>query len=140
MDGGDAARPEVRGLLFAQRLGVIFRAEVDLDRREHINHDRALHQLYRPLRIDAVRRRIDLEMRARDIGGRQGGGDGRARTAYRLPSRKKHLTPFDLFIFSTWDDIIPIRSEEHTSELQSLMRISYAVFCLKKKNIKNIRT
>src|SRR3546814_3439151 len=29
------------------------------------------------------------------------------------------------------------RSEEHTSELQSLMRISYAVFCLKKKNIHN---
>src|SRR3546814_3459651 len=29
------------------------------------------------------------------------------------------------------------RSEEHTSELQSLMRISYAVFCLKKKNTKN---
>src|SRR3546814_9959796 len=29
-----------------------------------------------------------------------------------------------------------IRSEEHTSELQSLMRISYAVFCLKKKNNK----
>src|SRR3546814_7612883 len=32
---------------------------------------------------------------------------------------------------------LPGRSEEHTSELQSLMRISYAVFCLKKKN-KNI--
>src|SRR3546814_6631982 len=30
------------------------------------------------------------------------------------------------------------RSEEHTSELQSLMRISYAVFCLKKKNKTNI--
>src|SRR3546814_3634414 len=30
----------------------------------------------------------------------------------------------------------PSRSEEHTSELQSLMRISYAVFCLKKKKIK----
>src|SRR3546814_4481267 len=30
-----------------------------------------------------------------------------------------------------------IRSEEHTSELQSLMRISYAVFCLKKKTIEN---
>src|SRR3546814_1770627 len=28
------------------------------------------------------------------------------------------------------------RSEEHTSELQSLIRISYAVFCLKKKNVK----
>src|SRR3546814_6717093 len=30
------------------------------------------------------------------------------------------------------------RSEEHTSELQSLMRISYAVFCLKKKNNRNV--
>src|SRR3546814_3744600 len=30
-----------------------------------------------------------------------------------------------------------LRSEEHTSELQSLMRISYAVFCLKKKNHKH---
>src|SRR3546814_1810459 len=30
-------------------------------------------------------------------------------------------------------DCAPLRSEEHTSELQSLMRISYAVFCLKKK-------
>src|SRR3546814_2287216 len=37
------------------------------------------------------------------------------------------------FSFAT----MAIRSEEHTSELQSLMRISYAVFCLKKKN--NIR-
>src|SRR3546814_10911105 len=32
-----------------------------------------------------------------------------------------------------------VRSEEHTSELQSLMRISYAVFCLKKKNKKYIQ-
>src|SRR3546814_7117273 len=32
------------------------------------------------------------------------------------------------------------RSEEHTSELQSLMRISYAVFCLKQNNNNNIRT
>src|SRR3546814_1477676 len=31
------------------------------------------------------------------------------------------------------------RSEEHTSELQSLMRISYAVFCLKKKKYKHIK-
>src|SRR3546814_15889610 len=35
------------------------------------------------------------------------------------------------------DDLLDIRSEEHTSELQSLMRISYAVFCLKKKKNKN---
>src|SRR3546814_6584581 len=39
-----------------------------------------------------------------------------------------------------WDRVnngkvrLSVRSEEHTSELQSLMRISYAVFCLKKKN------
>src|SRR3546814_5455006 len=42
-----------------------------------------------------------------------------------------HLEP-------TWGDLTKAnRSEEHTSELQSLMRISYAVFCLKKKK-KNI--
>src|SRR3546814_3859130 len=38
----------------------------------------------------------------------------------------------------TWPDVatafLGMSSEEHTSELQSLMRISYAVFCLKKKN------
>src|SRR3546814_10300556 len=34
----------------------------------------------------------------------------------------------------------PDRSEEHTSELQSLMRISYAVFCLKKKKTKTSNT
>src|SRR3546814_2423695 len=33
---------------------------------------------------------------------------------------------------------VALRSEEHTSELQSLMRISYAVFCLKKKKNKDI--
>src|SRR3546814_8149502 len=34
---------------------------------------------------------------------------------------------------------IEVRSEEHTSELQSLMRISYAVFCLKKKKTRNTK-
>src|SRR3546814_2746226 len=32
-----------------------------------------------------------------------------------------------------YTEIMVVRSEEHTSELQSLMRLSYAVFCLKKK-------
>src|SRR3546814_7060497 len=40
--------------------------------------------------------------------------------------------PPRLNLHSVWDG----RSEEHTSELQSLMRISYAVFCLKKKKQK----
>src|SRR3546814_36112 len=35
---------------------------------------------------------------------------------------------------------VPLRSEEHTSELQSLMRISYAVFCLKKKRMYSTQT
>src|SRR3546814_6600951 len=38
------------------------------------------------------------------------------------------------------DEADRARSEEHTSELQSLMRISYAVFCLKKKNIYYLHT
>src|SRR3546814_6455005 len=38
----------------------------------------------------------------------------------------------DLELTTSLDDLT-FRSEEHTSELQSLMRISYAVFCLKKK-------
>src|SRR3546814_6884285 len=36
-----------------------------------------------------------------------------------------------------WQSKVNLRSEEHTSELQSLMRISYAVFCLKKKKTYN---
>src|SRR3546814_6204276 len=36
--------------------------------------------------------------------------------------------------------VLEARSEEHTSELQSLMRSTYAVFCLKKKKQQNLRT
>src|SRR3546814_9230243 len=36
-----------------------------------------------------------------------------------------------------FDIVVRLRSEEHTSELQSLMRISYAVFCLKKKKCRS---
>src|SRR3546814_5083119 len=41
-------------------------------------------------------------------------------------------------VIGHYDELVPLleRSEEHTSELQSLMRISYAVFCLKKKKQK----
>src|SRR3546814_3219075 len=39
-----------------------------------------------------------------------------------------------LFWFQNQNQTVRSRSEEHTSELQSLMRISYAVFCLNKKN------
>src|SRR3546814_7057761 len=52
-----------------------------------------------------------------------------------VPDRHIVLRPHRLLL-----DRIPgdqLRSEEHTSELQSLMRISYAVFCLKKKTNKH---
>src|SRR3546814_4791912 len=43
------------------------------------------------------------------------------------------IVALDVGIFGGPFVVVPFRSEEHTSELQSLMRISYAVFCLKKK-------
>src|SRR3546814_9137885 len=42
----------------------------------------------------------------------------------------------EALVLRTADAVTAARSEEHTSELQSLMRISYAVFCLKKKKKK----
>src|SRR3546814_8249973 len=44
-----------------------------------------------------------------------------------------HLIVSEIFIGIFWASVLAMRSEEHTSELQSLMRISYAVFSLKKK-------
>src|SRR3546814_2348703 len=69
---------------------------------------------------------------------------GHFRAALRTPDSKVHIAPAE-FVARTRDLLAgaaPQRSEEHTSELQSLMRISYAVFCLKQKeNIKhNIST
>src|SRR3546814_4726523 len=47
-----------------------------------------------------------------------------------------YISPLAPFLLGVLSGILTMRSEEHTSELQSLMRISYAVFCLKKKNQK----
>src|SRR3546814_7760219 len=50
-------------------------------------------------------------------------------------ARAQRSEPMDVDVINKmfgWD-VEPRRSEEHTSELQSLMRISYAVFCLNKK-------
>src|SRR3546814_7630099 len=60
-----------------------------------------------------------------------------------MPNASSPFAPFDTTLsrcsISHWSRVIGApgmkRSEEHTSELQSLMRISYAVFCLKKKKI-----
>src|SRR3546814_5229523 len=54
--------------------------------------------------------------------------------AYDLIRRGTGKSPAEIAdVFAEWNRG-ELRSEEHTSELQSLMRISYAVFCLKKKN------
>src|SRR3546814_5827333 len=68
-----------------------------------------------------------------------------SRPANRSPSAKARITnPPNLSQFKVRTDIgvsqrgsANNRSEEHTSELQSLMRISYAVFCLKQKKNKH---
>src|SRR3546814_7923045 len=71
------------------------------------------------------------------------GGEGSFRLIERASLRnEEELTVPFLFLPGTdhgyvIDNDDDGRSEEHTSELQSLMRISYAVFCLKKKNKQN---
>src|SRR3546814_1523765 len=56
-------------------------------------------------------------------------GDLRDQAQHHERQRRIRITAIDEL-----DEKRQERSEEHTSELQSLMRISYAVFCLKKKN------
>src|SRR3546814_5520731 len=62
------------------------------------------------------------------------------RAAPEAPSRYFPVIPRSIAMGATGGTpmaraVLTRRSEEHTSELQSLMRISYAVFCLKKKNV-----
>src|SRR3546814_8758884 len=74
-----------------------------------------------------------------DLDGRRSplGDDCRFQAAFRLDCRCRHCVSVS---HRTRGRHRERRSEEHTSELQSLMRISYAVFCLKKKNTKNDTT
>src|SRR3546814_4873753 len=102
-----------------------------------------------------VRRRRERTGRlgGADRGKRRSGGrkrGARSRTGRRRRGRRM-TTAFKILTAQQWADFerervfrgapvdvadgyIHLRSEEHTSELQSLMRISYAVFCLQKKN------
>src|SRR3546814_10389744 len=57
--------------------------------------------------------------------------------ARRLARRRRHGRRSDRLLSGSVRSADVGRSEEHTSELQSLMRISYAVFCLKKKKKKH---
>src|SRR3546814_2086789 len=81
--------------------------------RVHLDHRSAVERVEDDVRVVALGEG-EAELRG-PLGGRHFGG---------------HIVIGEI-------DLVRIRSEEHTSELQSLMRISYAVFCLKKKIHKN---
>src|SRR3546814_8614145 len=102
-------------------------AVVDLQRQRvvvrhqqlgHLAHELVLH----PLRREVVWLSVELRQHVLKQGGEVHGHGAAQRTP--LPGALARLAQHRE------------RSEEHTSELQSLMRISYAVFCLKKKQIK----
>src|SRR3546814_3641501 len=83
----------------------------------------------------ARRLAVDLEVAAlrRASGSETLGGDGPAVDSKAVTRPGHHEAASRLHADARSLDEISGRSEEHTSELQSLMRISYAVFCLKKK-------
>src|SRR3546814_2536905 len=110
-------------------------------------------------RDPARRRRVPAQAHhaatALSRGGKEKPGNARLfagrvpRLRGRLHPRAFALAPPPAKAGGGWEGVLTVRadpedtppqprSEEHTSELQSLMRISYAVFCLKKKKTKNI--
>src|SRR3546814_3985537 len=77
---------------------------------------------------------VDAQLRARRLAALPVGAV--AAGARDLPRRRRHFlprNPAEQADRDRRDDRRRTRSEEHTSELQALMRISYAAFCLKKK-------
>src|SRR3546814_6810336 len=60
--------------------------------------------------------------------------------ALEIVDARRHENPVAQIVEEGIGVAAVVRSEEHTSELQSLMRISYAVFCLKKKKQTNTKT
>src|SRR3546814_3613906 len=93
--------------------------------------ERALHRLGQDISAARRMRRLSQEDLAQRIG-------TSLSTVRRMedgyPGTALHTFLGALQILGRLDAVLDVmRSEEHTSELQSLMRISYAVFCLKKK-------
>src|SRR3546814_3489022 len=85
--------------------------------------------LYQPEEVAGFRRAAEARVPACDLIWMRS-------TAFRL-IRKGTQEPWRGTLCTVGDEHYLFRSEEHTSELQSLMRISYAVFCLKKKTLIN---
>src|SRR3546814_6483855 len=98
-------------------------ARRDLRRARSAPADAGADEHRQPSRQASRRRRAG----SRDVNSR------RAMPAYRARSPVKSGTPINYFNSAIRNSVLPLRSEEQTSALQSLMRTSYAVFCLKKK-------
>src|SRR3546814_10364045 len=101
-------------------------------------HEGTGSQSARPLRVRRPVAGVSKTRRDSDHGPHLsiGLGQGHTRTLQALGSRAPHNCAARVEVVR-WNCRLGrrmARSEEHTSELQSLMRISYAVFCLKKKN------
>src|SRR3546814_2416792 len=114
--------------------------DYDLLRRDAVHH--RLDELYRPAPDRRARRQLSLPQQFQFLDDDRGRGADDDLAVYRriCTDRLARLSAFvghrlqpqcrrRLLYLGPTDS----RSEEHTSELQSLMRISYAVFCLKKK-------
>src|SRR3546814_9538535 len=57
------------------------------------------------------------------------------RGSLKIVASSAAVTEIRVVLPAAFASVTPVRSEEHTSELQSLMRISFAVFCLNKKTM-----
>src|SRR3546814_10849209 len=101
----------------------LFRSAEQIGKRDRVDRDHAIHLLVE----------LALPVRGHQLGGaREVGGEvGVLEVVADLGVEDRPLLQ--------GDRERRVRSEEHTSELQSLMRISYAVFCLKKKKQKKYR-
>src|SRR3546814_5015338 len=99
-----------------------------LDPPEHRPYRQMLRPFFESKAIEPLEARV-AEWTDRLLG--EVAGSGECEFVAAIASRLPVAVFMELFGFpmERFD-----RSEEHTSELQSLMRISYAVFCLKKKN------
>src|SRR3546814_2246126 len=95
----------------------------------------AAHRALLPLPLVPAGSRLRLRAERPHRGGPGGGSAGRARSGGDAERQRQgpENRPLPALPPCIMEQLRRVRSEEHTSELQSLMRISYAGFCLKKK-------
>src|SRR3546814_6977923 len=108
------------------------------DLAQHVAENPARRQILLIERdlFDVSRRALNQQMRLVETGfiDQQGPEAGVGLGGFgRLHPQPEPVSESQFFIVAAVIEC-PQKSEEHTSELQSLMRISYAVFCMKKKN------